>query len=126
MLSILAVDDLPSMRKMVTFTFTLTGAGHRVVEAAEGQGACGKAQVHSGDLVLADQNMPNLDGIGLGMGLARKVRKHPLCKTTPIPMLTPESGDQSKQAGRSAGATGWRVKPFDSHRRIQVMRKGVC
>ena len=31
MLSILAVDDSPSMRKMVSFT--LTGAGYQVVEA---------------------------------------------------------------------------------------------
>mgnify|MGYP000101846717 CR=1 FL=1 len=32
---ILAVDDSPSMRKMVSFT--LTGAGYQVVEAVDGQ-----------------------------------------------------------------------------------------
>ena len=35
MQSILAVDDSPSMRKMVSFT--LTGAGYHVVEAVDGQ-----------------------------------------------------------------------------------------
>jgi len=28
-------------------------------------------------------------------------------------MLTTESSDLMKQAGRAAGATGWLVKPFD-------------
>jgi len=107
MQSILAVDDSPSMRKMVSFT--LTGAGYNVVEAVDGQDAFEKAQTHHIDLVLADQNMPRLDGIGL----TRKLREHPKFKTIPILILTTESSDQMKQAGRSAGATGWLVKPFD-------------
>ena len=114
---ILAVDDSPSMRKMVSFT--LTGAGYRVIEAVDGQDGYEKAQVHSVDLVLADQNMPNLDGIGL----TRKLRQHPAYKTLPILILTTESSDQMKQAGRSAGATGWLVKPFEPNRLIEVIRK---
>ncbi len=60
---ILAVDDSPSMRKMVSFT--LTGAGYQVVEAVDGQDAYEKAMSQSFDLVLTDQNMPRLDGLGL-------------------------------------------------------------
>lgn len=119
MQSILAVDDSPSMRKMVSFT--LTGAGYRVIEAVDGQDAYEKAQAHSVDLVLADQNMPNLDGIGL----TRKLRDNPAYKTVPILILTTESSDQMKQAGRSAGATGWLVKPFDPNRLIEVIRKVI-
>lgn len=44
MQSILAVDDSPSMRKMVSFT--LTGAGYHVVEAVDGQDALEKAETH--------------------------------------------------------------------------------
>ena len=54
MQSILAVDDSPSMRKMVSFT--LTGAGYHVVEAVDGQDALEKAESHDIHLVLADQN----------------------------------------------------------------------
>ena len=61
MQSILAVDDSPSMRKMVSFT--LTGAGYHVVEAVDGQDALEKAETHNIDLVLADQNMPRLEGV---------------------------------------------------------------
>jgi two-component system chemotaxis response regulator CheY len=78
-----------------------------------------KAQTHAIDLVLADQNMPRLDGLGL----TRLLRQHPKFKTTPILMLTTESSDQMKQAGRTAGATGWLVKPFDPTRLIEVIQK---
>jgi two-component system chemotaxis response regulator CheY len=119
MRSILAVDDSASMRKMVAFT--LTGAGYHVVEAVDGQDALEKAQIHSIDLVLTDQNMPNMDGLSL----TRKLREHPKFKTTPILILTTESSDQMKQAGRSAGATGWLVKPFDPSRLIEVIQKVI-
>ena len=117
--SILAVDDSASMRKMVSFT--LTGAGFHVVEAVDGQDAYEKAQTHSIDLVLTDQNMPRMDGLGL----TRKLREHPQFKTTPILILTTESSDQMKQAGRAAGATGWLVKPFDPNRLIEVINKVI-
>ena len=63
--------------------------------------------------------MPKLDGIAL----TRKLRDHPSFKSTPILILTTESSDQMKQAGRSAGATGWIVKPFDPAKLIEVIRK---
>ena len=119
MQSILAVDDSPSMRKMVAFT--LTGAGYNVIEAVDGQDALEKADLHKIDLVLADQNMPRLDGIGL----TKKLREHPNFKTIPILILTTESSDQLKQAGKAAGATGWLVKPFDPNRLIDVIKKVI-
>jgi two-component system chemotaxis response regulator CheY len=117
MYSILAVDDSASMRKMVSFT--LTGAGYQVVEAVDGQDGYEKAQSHKIDLVLTDQNMPRLDGLGL----TRKLREHPVFKTIPILILTTESSDQMKQAGRAAGATGWLVKPFVPNKLLQVLQK---
>lgn len=116
---ILAVDDSPSMRKMVSFT--LTGAGYQVVEAVDGIDAFEKAQAQTFDLVLTDQNMPRLDGLGL----TRKLREHPKFKTVPILVLTTESSDLMKQAGRAAGATGWLVKPFDPARLLEVVKKVI-
>jgi len=107
------------MRKMVSFT--LTGAGYHVVEAVDGQDAYEKAQNHTIDLVLTDQNMPGLDGLTL----TRKLREHPRFKTIPILILTTESSDLMKQAGRNAGATGWLVKPFDPARLIEVIEKVI-
>ena len=117
--SILAVDDSASMRQMVSFT--LKNAGYSVVEAIDGEDAFDKARAREFDLVLTDQNMPRLDGIGL----TRKLREHPNFKATPILILTTESSDQMKQAGRAAGATGWLVKPFDPTKLMEVIRKVV-
>ena len=117
--SILAVDDSPSMRKMVSFT--LTGAGYKVVEAVDGMDALEKAEAQHVDLILADQNMPRLDGIGL----TKRLREHPRFKNTPILILTTESSDQMKQAGKAAGATGWLVKPFAPNRLIEVIQKVI-
>ncbi len=117
MQSILAVDDSASMRKMVTFT--LTGAGFHVVEAVDGQDALDKAHSHSISLVITDQNMPRMDGLTL----TRSLRADPKYQATPILILTTESSDQMKMAGRDAGATGWLVKPFDPARLIEVIRK---
>jgi len=116
---ILTVDDSPSMRKMVSFT--LVGAGYQVVEAVDGMDAYEKAQTQPFDLLLTDQNMPRMDGLGL----TRKLREHPNFKTVPILMLTTESSDLMKQAGRAAGATGWLVKPFDPNRLIEVIKKVI-
>jgi two-component system chemotaxis response regulator CheY len=117
--SILAVDDSASMRQMVSFT--LKNAGYDVVEAVDGEDAFDKARARDFDLVLTDQNMPRLDGLGL----TRKLRETPRFKNTPILILTTESSDQMKQAGRAAGATGWLVKPFDPAKLIEVIKKVV-
>lgn len=117
--SILAVDDSSSMRQMVAFT--LKNAGYEVVDAVDGMDAFDKASKRRFDLVLTDQNMPRLDGIGL----TRKLRDHANFKATPILILTTESSDQMKQAGRAAGATGWLVKPFDPAKLIEVIGKVI-
>jgi len=117
--SILAVDDSASMRQMVSFT--LKSAGYNVIEAVDGQDALDKAGGRSFDLVLTDQNMPRMDGISL----TKKLRETAQFKSTPILILTTESSDQMKQAGRAAGATGWLVKPFDPNKLIEVIQKVI-
>lgn len=117
--SILTVDDSASMREMVSFT--LKGAGFDVVEAVDGQDAFEKASGRGFDLVLTDQNMPRLDGLQL----TKKLRSTARFSKTPILILTTESSDQMKQAGREAGATGWLVKPFNPAKLIEVIRKVV-
>jgi two-component system chemotaxis response regulator CheY len=103
---ILAVDDSPSMRHMVGVT--LRAAGYEVVEAADGDEALEYARGNSVDLVLADVNMPRMNGITL----VAHLRTLPGYRLTPLLLLTTESSQQSKQQGKQAGATGWMLKPF--------------
>lgn len=117
--TILAVDDSASIRQMVSFT--LKGAGYEVIEAVDGQDALEKANTHEINLILTDINMPRMDGLKL-LELLRALANY---KTTPILMLTTESGDAIKQKGREAGATGWLVKPFDPNRLLEVIGKVI-
>ena len=119
MQSILAVDDSASMRQMVAFT--LKSAGYNVTLAVDGLDALEQTGKNDFDLVLTDQNMPSLDGIGL----TKTLRANPKFKSTPILILTTESSDQMRQAGRDAGATGWLVKPFDPAKLIEVIKKVI-
>ena len=115
--TILAVDDSGSLRQMLVFT--LKAAGYQVVEAVDGRDGLDKAKQKPFDLVLTDQNMPNMDGLTL----IRSLRALPSYARTPILMLTTESSDEMKSKGRAAGATGWLVKPFDPNRLTEVVRK---
>jgi two-component system, chemotaxis family, chemotaxis protein CheY len=116
--TILTVDDSATVRQMVKFT--LADAGYTVMEAADGKDALAKL---SGpvNLVITDLNMPNLDGIGL----IRSLRANPAFKGMPILMLTTESQESTKQAGKAAGATGWIVKPFTPQQLLAVVKKVI-
>lgn len=116
---ILAVDDSASIRQMVAFT--LKGAGYEVVEAVDGQDGVNKAKSKAFNLVLTDQNMPNMDGLTL----IKTLRAMPQYRAVPILMLTTESGDAMKSQGKAAGATGWLVKPFDPQKLLEVVKKVI-
>lgn len=117
MATILAVDDSASMRQMVSFT--LKGAGYEVVEASDGQEALNKAKGQQFDLVISDVNMPVMDGITL----IKELRALSEYKFTPLLMLTTESGDDKKVQGKSAGATGWIIKPFNPDQLLSTINK---
>jgi len=118
-LRVLAVDDSKTMRDMVGFT--LRNAGHEVVEAGDGMDALDKLGDNRVDLIITDINMPKMDGITL----IKELRTNLVHKTTPILVLTTESDSSKKNEGRSAGATGWNVKPFSPEKLLQVVSK-VC
>jgi len=115
-LIILAVDDSPSMREMLAAV--LRDSGYQVVEAEDGVKALEAAKTHAIDVVLTDQNMPNMDGLSL----VKNLRGLPAYKDTPIMMLTTESSAEMKQKGRDAGATGWMVKPFDPDKLVRMLK----
>lgn len=117
MKKILAVDDSASMRQMVSFT--LKKAGFDVSEAKDGVDALNVAKTAKFDLVISDVNMPNMDGITL----IRNLRGLPDYKFIPMLMLTTESGLEKKTEGKSAGATGWIVKPFNPDQLLQTINK---
>ena len=116
-MKILTVDDSRTMRDMLRLA--LTTAGFEVVQAVDGLDGLAVLERESPDLVITDINMPKMDGFGFIEG-ARKTDKF---RVVPILVLTTESDPDKKQRARSAGATGWIVKPFDPTKLVDVIRR---
>jgi len=116
--TILTVDDSRTMRDMVSHT--LKGAGFDVITADDGDSALDALKDRAPvDLVITDLNMPNMDGFGL----IEALRASPAYKFVPILMLTTESDGEKKERGKSLGATGWIVKPFNPEKLVQIVNK---
>jgi two-component system chemotaxis response regulator CheY len=114
---ILTVDDASTMRKVIALA--LAGAGHDVIEAEDGVAALDVLKIRHVDVIITDVNMPRMDGIEF----TRQARALPKFAKTPILLLTTESDPEMKAKGRTAGATGWIVKPFKQDQLLAVIAK---
>jgi two-component system chemotaxis response regulator CheY len=117
--TIMIVDDSASLRQVVGIA--LRSAGYDVIEAGDGQDALGKLTGGKVHMILSDVNMPNMDGITF----VKAVKQLPAYRFTPIAMLTTESADGKKQAGKDAGAKAWVTKPFKPEQLLAVVQKLV-
>ena len=115
--TIMTVDDSASVRMMVAFT--LKESGYEIIEAVNGVDALEKLENHEISMIVADINMPEMDGITL----VKKIRNHKQHRFIPVIMLTTESHESMRERGKEAGATGWIVKPFKPEQLVAVTRK---
>lgn len=119
MTKILAVDDSISIRQMVSHT--LKDAGYDVETANDGRDALAKVSGGKYDVVISDVNMPNMGGFEL----VKALREKPQYRFIPILMLTTETSTEKKQQGKSAGATGWLVKPFNPDTLLKTLKRVI-
>lgn len=116
-IEILAADDSESIRQMVAFS--LKREGISVAEAVDGAEALEKARENPFHLVITDLDMPKMNGIEL----VRELRKLDGYGKTPILLLTTESDAGLKNEARSAGASGWIIKPFRPDQLVATVQK---
>lgn len=117
--TILIADDSESIRELVELT--LTSAGYRVLKSEDGEQALTHLNGQAIDLVITDLNMPKLDGINL----IRQIRTKDTYSTLPVLLLTTESQAAKKEEAKTAGATGWIVKPFVQEKLLAVVQKVI-
>jgi len=120
MKNIMIIDDSLTIRTSVEFA--LKELGYPMELAENGSDALQKVKgiKSRGEdvaLCIVDINMPVMDGITF----ISEFRK--LDRFTPILVLTTESEEQKIKAGKSAGASGWMVKPFKNQDMIAVVQK---
>ncbi len=106
-MSILVVDDFPTMRRIVRSLLKELGFTN-VDEAEDGQDALGKLRGGQFEFVISDWNMPNLDGLDM----LKQIRADDALKATPVLMITAEAKKENIIAAAQAGANGYIVKPF--------------
>jgi two-component system, chemotaxis family, chemotaxis protein CheY len=118
--TIMIVDDSPTM--LMSMEGMLSKAGLGVSKANNAEEALiilkggGKP-----DMIITDLNMTAMNGIDL----IREVRRLPGFAFMPIVMLTTESQQQKRDEAKSAGATGWMVKPIQPQAMLQVVKQLV-
>jgi two-component system chemotaxis response regulator CheY len=106
-LKFLIVDDFSTMRRIVRNLLKEAGFAH-ADEAEDGVAALNKLRNGKFDFVLADINMPNMNGFEL----LSAIRADPALKTLPVLMITAEARKEDIVLAAQSGASGYIVKPF--------------
>lgn len=101
---ILVCDD--SITTRFAMKSLLEIAGYPVVTAADGEEAWSVLDRVHCQLVVSDWQMPRLDGVGL----ARRMKRHPMFRRTPIILVTSLDSQEDRAEGLEAGADGYLVK----------------
>ena len=120
--TILFVDDESDLEALILQKFRrqIREGLVKVIFAHDGVEALESLELNPQvDMVVSDINMPRMDGYEV----IRRLRSNSDHKTTPILVLTTESEAEKRNLARSAGATGWMVKPFDPDRLVATLRK---
>ncbi len=116
--NIMVVEDSPTMRQLITFALKRL-PDYKVVEAVNGMDAFKKLSSEPFDLILADINMPVMDGLKL-IGLLRSDLKY---KKIPIIIITTEGTAEDKKKAMAAGATAYLSKPIQTQDLLKMVKK---
>jgi CheY-like chemotaxis protein len=97
-------DDIDTLRLV---GLMLQHQGYKIAAASNGQQGLEKAEKEHPDVILLDVMMPDMDGFEV----ARRLRKAPGTKSTPILMFTAKSQLEDKVTGFEVGADDYLTKP---------------
>ena len=109
---LLLADDSPTTQKVVQLTFADEGID--VVVADDGDTAMEMFDRHHPDIVLADINIPGLNGYEV----CEAIRKRNSNGKTPVVLLAGSFEPFDVEAARRVGANDYLTKPFSSIRRL--------
>jgi two-component system chemotaxis response regulator CheY len=114
--NILVVEDSPTMRQLISFAIKRVPDSH-VIEATDGVDALKKLSSEKIDLILADINMPVMDGLKL----VSLVRGNPNYKDIPIIIITTEGAEEDRKRAIAIGANAYLPKPIQTQELIKLV-----
>lgn len=109
---LLLADDSETVQKVVNLTFELEGI--EVVTFGDGDSAMSQFSAVAPDVVLADVNMPGLDGYQI----CQNIKTNEATKNTPVILLVGSFEPFDEQKAMQVGADDYLTKPFQSIRQL--------
>ncbi|HIJ69511.1 MAG TPA: response regulator, partial [Deltaproteobacteria bacterium] len=107
--NVLIVDDSRSMRKVISKVLQMLKFElGECLEASNGQEALDILEGKWIDLILADVNMPVMDGVAF----IRSLREKNICGDIPVVFVTTEANENRLNQLMDLGASGYIRKPF--------------
>lgn len=114
--NILVVEDSPTMRQLIGFAVKRIPQA-RVIEATDGVDALKKLSSEKVDIILADINMPIMDGLKL----VSLVRSNPSYKDIPVIIITTEGAEEDKKRALAIGANAYLTKPIQTQELMKLV-----
>jgi two-component system chemotaxis response regulator CheY len=116
---ILIIDDSPSIRTIIKLY--LMGRALEFIEATDGAHGLQLAGERGVDLVIADFNMPVMNGIDF----VEKLRAHEVAalRDVPVILLTANKDDEVRNRAMEVGVSAFAVKPISRDQLTSTVRK---
>lgn len=116
----LVVEDSPTMRQLISFSLKRI-RGAKITEAGNGVEALKNLSETKFNLIVADINMPLMDGLKL----LSIVRKDPNYAHIPVIIVSTEGADADKEKGLQLGANAYLSKPIQTSELLKTVRQLV-
>lgn len=118
LLDVLIVDDSAAIRKILQRVLRQAELPlGQIYEAGDGLEALKTLDGQRVDLVLADINMPNMDGLQL----LDRIKTNEKWKHLPVVMVTTEGSESKVMSAAKLGAVGYVRKPFSAEQFRQTL-----
>jgi diguanylate cyclase (GGDEF)-like protein len=102
---VLVVDDDPDLREMMRLVLE---PGYEVLCAEDGEASLDVARTEQPDLIIMDQFMPRLDGLGA----LERLRADPATEDIPVILVSARADESVRVRGLDLGAVDFLAKPF--------------
>jgi len=114
----LIVEDSPTMRQLISFSLKRI-PNAKIVEASDGVDALKKLSEGKFHLIIADINMPMMDGLKL----LSIVRKDPQYNNVPVIIVTTEGAEADRDKGMKLGANAYLSKPIQTNDLVKTVKE---
>jgi two-component system chemotaxis response regulator CheY len=116
---VLLIDDSRTMREVLKVY--LMGGKYDFIEAENATRALDLLRLMRIDLVIADINMPKMDGIRFVQTLRHS--DLPQLRTIPVILVTSDKSDETRDRARGSDANAFLPKPLDAHALVDVVER---